>query len=369
MTSLNSKTLKVFGLLLLFLTAASSCKNNDVINPVTPTSTLTGTIDGKTLDISQAAISSTFFSTAGDNVSALQTTAVADAGASSLTFYIPDISVADNTITPKLGTSSNPGNANLKVQGAGATTTVTQVYVSYKTGGNTYYAISGTVTVTTDNTKVTVKWNLTFTDATGRTFTSTGSFIIYNYKAVTKPKTEITDPTPVAARPTIDNIASNFGAAGDSVVIAGTNFSTTLTDNIVKFNGVAATVKSATATKLVVTVPSTGSTGAVSVKVKNSETTTGPIFTYVASPIISGVTPLSGKAGAVMTIIGNNFSTVLTDDVVTINGTAAVVLTSSVDRMTVTVPQGVTTGQVVVKIRGKVATVTPGISTLFTVTL
>lgn len=369
MTRSNSKTLKVFGLLLLFVTVISSCKNSDVINPVTPASTLTGTIDGKALNIDQAAISSTFFSTAGDNVNALQTTAVADAGASSLTFYIPDLSIANNTITPKLGTSSNPGNPNLKVEATGATTTTTQVYVSYKTGGNTYYAISGTVTVTTDNTKVTVKWSLTFTDGTGRTFTSTGSYIIYNYKAVTKPKTEITDPTPVAARPTIDNITSTSGAAGDSVIIAGTNFSTTLADNVVKFNGVSAVVKSATATKLVVTVPSTGTTGAVSVKVKNSETTTGPIFTYVAPPVISGVTPLSGKAGVVMTIIGNNFSTVLTNDVVTINGTPATVLTSSVDRMTVTVPQGVTTGQVVVKVRGKAATVTPGIITLFTVTI
>jgi hypothetical protein len=367
MNRLNYKTAKVFALLLLFIMTVTSCKNNDVITPADESS-LTGTIDGKTLSIAPSAISSTLFSTTGDNVSAMQTTAITDASGSAMTFYIPDISVSANTITPKLGTAANPGNPNLKVEATGTTTNTVQVYVSYKTGGVTYYAISGSVTVTTDNTKVTVKWTLTFTDATGRAFTSTGSYVIVNYKAVTKPKTEISDPTPVAARPTIDNIAATTGAAGDSVTIIGTNFSTAPADNIVKFNGVAATIRSASATKLVVTVP-TGTTGTVSVKVKNSETTAGPIFTYVAAPIVSAITPLSGKAGAVMTITGNNFSNILTEDAVTINGVTATVLTSSVDRMTVTVPQGVSTGQVVVKVRGKVATPNAGISTLFTVTL
>jgi len=371
MTRLNYKTAKVFGLMLLFTTVIGSCtKDSSLITPSAGVSSLTGTIDGKTLSIDQTALSSTLFSTAGDNVSAMQTSAVTDATGSALTFFIPDISVTDNTITPKLGTSANPGNATLKIETTTATSTTTQIYVSYKTGGNTYYAISGTVTVTTDGAKITVKWNLSFTDATGRIFTSTGSYVIYNYKAVVKPKTEITDPTPVAAKPTIDNIAPTIGAAGDTIVIAGTNYSTALADDVVKFNGVAATVKSATATKLVVYAPSTGTTGAVTVKVKNSETTTGPVFTYAAPPVVSGITPLSGKAGATMTIVGNYFSTTLADDAVTINGVAATVVSSSVDRMTVTVPQGVTTGQIVVKVRGKIAAPTSAtIGTLFTVTL
>ncbi|MES2274430.1 MAG: IPT/TIG domain-containing protein [Bacteroidota bacterium] len=367
MKRLNYNTAKVFMLSLLFIIAASSCNKNSIIVAPIAASSLTGTIDGKTLSADPSRLSSTFFSSTGDNVNAIQTTAITDADGSAITFYIPDISITDNTITPKLGTSSNPGNPDLKIEAAGATSTTVQVYVSYKTGGNTYYAISGTVTVTTDNTKVTVKWNLTFKDGTGRTFTSTGSYIVYNYKTVTKPKTEITDPTPVAARPTIGNITSTSGAAGDSVTIAGTNFSTVLTENVVKFNGVAATVKSATATKLVVVVPSTGTTGAISVKVKNSETTTGPTFTYVLPPIITGITPLSSKAGETMTIVGNYFSTILTDDVVTINGLAATVKTSSVDRMTLEIPQGVTSGLIVLKVRGKIATANSGVITTFTV--
>jgi len=350
----------------------SACNKSSVITPGADASTVTGTIDGKTISVTGANISTTFYSSAGDNVNALQATANTDANGNGLTFYIPDISVTDNAISPKLGTSSNPGNATLAIQATGATSTTTQVYVRYKTDAGTFYAISGTVTVTTDNTKITVKWSLTFTDATGRVFTSTGSFVLYNYKTVTQPKTTIVDPTPVALKPTIGSIAATSGAAGDSVVIAGTNFSTALTENLVKFNGVTAVVKSATATKLVVMVPSGGSTGAITVRVKNSETATGPVFTYVtplAAPTITGVTPLSGSAGDVMTIIGSNFSTTLTDDVVTIGNTTAkiTILTASVDRITLTIPQGVVSGQVGVKVAGKAATVGANVSTLFTV--
>jgi len=50
------------------------------------------------------------------------------------------------------------------------------------------------------------------------------------------------------------------GASGDSVTIYGTGFSATAGQNTVQFNGVPATVTSATQTQLVVSVP----TGAVS---------------------------------------------------------------------------------------------------------
>ena len=240
--------------------------------------------------------------------------------------------------------------------------------MAYKVGGNVYYAISGTVTITTDNTKVTVSWNISFKDATGRVFVSTGSFVIYNYTAVTKPKTTITDPTPVSAKPTIDNIAPTAGAVGDSVVIAGTNFSTALTENIVNFNGVSAVVRSASATRLVVIVP-TSSTGIVTVKVKNSETANAPTFTYVSPPTFGGMTPSSGKAGDVLTIIGTNFSTTLTDNVVKMNGTTATVTAATATQITATVPSGVTTGTVTLTVRGKTAAPSSQtINTTFTVT-
>ena len=51
------------------------------------------------------------------------------------------------------------------------------------------------------------------------------------------------------------------GIIGTEVTITGTGFSTTATDNTVKFNGTTATVSGATNTSLVVTVPTGTTTG------------------------------------------------------------------------------------------------------------
>ena len=80
----------------------------------------------------------------------------------------------------------------------------------------------------------------------------------------------------------IGSIDPTTGTGGTVVTIVGTGFSTTLTDNKVKFNGVDATVQTATATRLTVVAPTTGQTGAISVQ-NGSQTTSGPTFTYTAA--------------------------------------------------------------------------------------
>ena len=70
-------------------------------------------------------------------------------------------------------------------------------------------------------------------------------------------------PIPELTSPTISSISPATGSAGTTVTITGTNFETLASDNTVKFNGAAATVTSASATSLVVTAPSGGSTGTV----------------------------------------------------------------------------------------------------------
>jgi YD repeat-containing protein len=58
----------------------------------------------------------------------------------------------------------------------------------------------------------------------------------------------------------------NAGLIGQTVTIYGTGFSATPVSNTVTFNGTSATVSSATANSLVVTVPAGATTGAVGVK-------------------------------------------------------------------------------------------------------
>jgi hypothetical protein len=370
MKQLNQPLTKFFGLLLLLTIVAGSCKKSQVDPVVTGNSTLSVNIDGKDFSVTDANLAATYYSTAGDNTNSLMTTATLDTSGTSMTFFVPDISAGTITIAPKLGTSFNPGVLSARAGGVSfaTTTTVTvQAYIVYKINGNTYYAVSGTITTTYDNTKITVKWNLVFKDADGRTFTSTGSYTIYNYQHDTKPKTSVPDPTPVSAKPTINNIAPTSGSGGDSVIIAGTNFSTTLTDNVVLFNGVPATVKSATATKLVVLAPSTGTTGYVTVKVKTSETATGPKFTYLGQATITGISPASGKAGDAVAITGTNFALAAADNIVKFNGVTAVVTESTGSILRVTAPVGVTTGVVTVTVRGKAAVAGLTVNTTFTV--
>ncbi len=87
-----------------------------------------------------------------------------------------------------------------------------------------------------------------------------------------------TGPTGPSA-PTISSAAPDSGAFNTTVTITGTNFSTTTTNDIVSFNGAAATVSAATATQLTVTVPKGAGTGAIKLTI-GTNTITGPTFTY-----------------------------------------------------------------------------------------
>lgn len=149
--------------------------------------------------------------------------------------------------------------------------------------------------------------------------------------------------------PTITSISPVTGPAGTSVTITGTNFKTTASDNIVKFNGTTATVTSATATTLVVTAPAGGTTGAVSVSTSDG-TANGPTFTYIVPtpPTISGISPTSGPAGTIVTITGTNFKTTPTDNTVQFNGVAATVQSATASTLTVVAPASGSTGAVTV---------------------
>ncbi|MEQ9441250.1 MAG: IPT/TIG domain-containing protein [Cyclobacteriaceae bacterium] len=86
------------------------------------------------------------------------------------------------------------------------------------------------------------------------------------------------DPTPAA--PTITTINPTSGIIGTEVTIIGSNFSSTTGENTVTFNGITATVTSASSTQLVVEVPENATTGAVAVVV-NDQRVEGPTFTVI----------------------------------------------------------------------------------------
>lgn len=155
--------------------------------------------------------------------------------------------------------------------------------------------------------------------------------------------------------PVITSINPVSGKAGDQVTISGSNFSATLNQNSVKFNGVSATVNTASAGQLGVTVPTGVTSGAITVEV-NGLTGTGPVFSVIPPPTITSFTPSSGKVGDNVTITGTNFSSTAASNEVKFNGTAATVSSASSTQLVVVVPAGATSGPISVTTNTMTAT-------------
>ena len=154
--------------------------------------------------------------------------------------------------------------------------------------------------------------------------------------------------TTVAA-PTITGFTPASGPVGTAVTITGTNFDPVASNNEVKFNGVLATVTSASATSLTATVPSGATTGSITVTTRGGTATSATNFTVITSPVITGFTPTSGPVGTAVTITGANFdASVPSNNIVRFNGTQAIISTVTSTSITTTVPQGATTGPITV---------------------
>ncbi len=102
-------------------------------------------------------------------------------------------------------------------------------------------------------------------------------------------------PPPTA--PVITSISPESGQGKDIVVIYGRNFSSNRTENIVRFNGIEATVIEASKGKLQVVSPQNGTTGKITLSIGEQQLE-GPIFSYVAPPEEYLVTTLAGTGVA-----------------------------------------------------------------------
>ncbi len=143
-------------------------------------------------------------------------------------------------------------------------------------------------------------------DSLGRLVTvydASGNAAVYKYDAVGNllSITNSSSTTFVALE-----LSSTSGLAGSTVTIYGTGFCSNPT---VTFNGVAATVVSAAATQIVVTVPSNATTGSVVVTCGSNQSNAGTFTVASTAPSITGFTPTIGVGGTAVTISGANFQT------------------------------------------------------------
>ncbi|MFC5912441.1 RHS repeat-associated core domain-containing protein [Streptomyces pulveraceus] len=140
-------------------------------------------------------------------------------------------------------------------------------------------------------------------------------------------------------------------ASGESITLSGTGFSTTAASNTVLFGTKTAAVTSASATRLVVTVPEGAAKGPVSVTVGSGSATSTETFTPAqGKPVVTSYAPTSGPPGTEVVLSGTGFASAATDNVVRFNGGRIAEVVERTDTaLTVKVPAGAKAGRITVE--------------------
>jgi len=152
-------------------------------------------------------------------------------------------------------------------------------------------------------------------------------------------------------------LSPSSGPVGTAVTIAGVNFGTTQGSSTVTFNGSAAAVYLWSDTTIKTVVPSGLSiNNYATVVVTNAGVASNRQYFYVTappSPTITNTWPTSGPAGTAITISGSNFGAAQGSSTVSFGGVNATTIPYWSDTsLTVLVPTGALTGNVVVTVNG-----------------
>lgn len=138
---------------------------------------------------------------------------------------------------------------------------------------------------------------------------STGALAVYNYDAVGN-LLSIDRFTPPGSGIAIYLVNPITGPITELCRVQGYGFDPVPSNNVVKFNGVTATVSSATAYTLTVVVPAGATTGTVTVTNTNGTATSPSSFTVIGSATITSLNPTTFTQGTTMpvTIQGTNLA-------------------------------------------------------------
>jgi hypothetical protein len=233
--------------------------------------------------------------------------------------------------------------------------------------GTNFGATQGTSTVAFNGTSATpTSWSASSISVPVPTGATTGNVVVTVGGTASNGVTfNVTVPPP-----SITSLNPTSGLVGASVNITGSNFGATQGTSTVKFNGTTASPTSWSATSITVPVPVGATTGNVVVTV-GGVSSNGITFTVIVPPSINTLTPNSGIVGASVTIAGANFGASQGTSTVAFNGTVATPTSWSATSISVPVPAGAATGNVVVTVGGLVSNgvnftvvVPPSIATL-----
>jgi hypothetical protein len=316
------------------------------ITSLTPASGLVGasvTISGANFGATQGSSTVTFNGTAATPTSW---------SASSIVVAVPTGATSGNVVVTVGGVSSN-----------GVAFTVTVPAPSITSLNPTSGVVGTSVTITGANfgatqSSSTVKFNGIAATPTSWSAASilvavpagaTSGNVVVTVGGTASNGVSFTVTVPV---PSISSLNPSSGLVGASVTISGANFGATQGSSTIKFNGIAATPTSWSASSIVVTVPAGATSGSVVVTV-GGVASNGVSFTVtVPAPSITSLNPTSGLVGSSVTISGANFGATQGSSTVKFNGISATASSWSASSITTTVPAGATTGSVVVTVGG-----------------
>jgi hypothetical protein len=175
---------------------------------------------------------------------------------------------------------------------------------------------------------------------------------------VTEDCTVYGDPVPFTSQgstpPVIESFEPGEGTWGDTVVIHGKNFSGQQRFNEVEFAGLASTVVSSNDSTIKFIVPNDVPEKSVKIKVKvlQYEGESSAWFTLIG-PVITGISPLNGTFGDIVTIAGQNFSTGANKNLVVFNEFTAEIVEATGTQLKVRVPSAIRAKENVVTVTSR----------------
>src|SRR6202521_736640 len=325
--------------------AAGSGTPAPSITSLNPTSGVVGapvTITGSNFGASQGTSTVTFNGTAATPTSW---------SATSITVPVPTGAITGNVVVTVGGIASN--GFSFTVLPTPAITSLTPasgpVGASVTIAGTNFGATQGSSTITFSGIVATpTSWNATSIAAPVPNGAITGNVVVtVNGVASNGASFSVTSTTP-----SITSLNPTSAPVGSPIIIAGTNFGASQGTSAVTFNGTSATPTAWSTTSITIPVPAGATTGNVVVTV-GGVASNGVSFTVtIHGPSITTLNPTSGVVGAPVTITGSNFGASQGTSTVTFNGTAATPTSWSATSITVPVPTGAITGNVVVTVGG-----------------
>jgi RHS repeat-associated protein len=155
-------------------------------------------------------------------------------------------------------------------------------------------------------------------------------------------------------KPVISSLTPPAASTGGTITITGSGFGVNQGSSTVQFNGVNSSVSSWSDTSLSATVPSSATTGPVTVT-EGGIVSSGVLFTVLEPLAISSISPSSGSAGTPVTISGAGFGPTQSSSTVDFYGTPATITGWTDTQITALVPSGAPSGSVDVTVAGATA--------------